>query len=476
MTAGLPGGNRNNNGNFNNAGNNGNWWSSSPNGSNAWNRNLNNNENVNRNNNNQRNGFSVRCVRDADTNCPGAVSLVHGTGDLFAEQVRETLLEGVFEAYYECRRNKRNKPDSLAFEWNLERELVELHESLLNFSYRPEPYRAFLVERPVLREVFAASFRDRVVHHWLMGLLNPHIEDILSPRCFACREGLGVHAGHRAIQSDLSKHPKGWVLKLDIRGFFMNIDRGLLHRRLSKDLKAWDLAGMDLWVQHVLRGLLVEDPLVGCMKRPHRRWKELPPDKSLFSTGEGKGLPIGNLTSQILANYFLNPLDQWLSRNGHFSAYGRYVDDFYLVHNSKDTLVGMIPEIRGFVHEHLGLQLHPKKIHLQPVAKGVLFLGAFHHHDHAKLSRRLKGNMWDCLEMLNGLAQMRHGHLTRADAEWAMPRVNSYLGLSGQVSARRWERKWLRGLDSSWWRVMRLSGQKMILARHLRRHTFSSHR
>ncbi len=171
LTAGLPGGNRNNNGNFNNAGNNGNWWSSSPNGSNAWNRNLNNNnENVNRNNNNQRNGFSVRCVRDADTNRPGAVSLAHGTGDLFAEPVREALLEGLFEAYYECRQNKRNKSDSLAFECNLERELVELHESLLGLSYRPEPYRAFLVERPVLREVFAASFRDRVVHHWLMAL------------------------------------------------------------------------------------------------------------------------------------------------------------------------------------------------------------------------------------------------------------------------------------------------------------------
>ena len=471
MTAGLPGGNRNNNnGNFNNAGNNGNWWSSSPNGSNAWNRNLNNNnENVNRNNNNQRNGFSVRCVRDADTNRPGAVSLACGTGDLFAEPVRQTLLEGVFGAYYECRRNKRNKSESLAFECNLERELVELHESLLNFSYRPEPYRAFLVERPVLREVFAASFRDRVVHHWLMALLNPQIEDILSPRCFACREGLGVHAGHRAIQLDLAAHPKGWVLKLDIRGFFMNIDREALHHRLSNDLKCWDLKDMDLWVQHVLRALLVENPLVGCVKHPHSRWKELPPDKSLFCTGEGKGLPIGNLTSQILANYFLNPLDQWLSRDCAFLSYGRYVDDFYLVHNSKAALVEMIPRIRAFVCDELGLQLHPKKIHLQPVVKGVLFLGAFHHHDHAKLSRRLKGNMWECLDELNGRAESRRGKLSKADVDWALPKVNSYLGLAGQLSARRWERKWLQELHPSWWQVMRVSGQKMIRARHLQK-------
>ena len=103
------------------------------------------------------------------------------------------------------------------------------------------------------------------------------------------------------------------------------------------------------------------------------------------------------------------------------------------------------------------------------MAKGVLFLGAFHHHDHAKLSRRLKGNMWDCLDELNGRAEGRQGKLSKADVEWALPKVNSYLGLSGQLSARRWERKWLKALHPSWWQVMRVSGQKVVAARLLRK-------
>ena len=474
LAAGLPGGNRNNNGNFNNAGNNGIWWSSSPNGSNAWNRNLNNNnENVNRNNNNPHNGFSVRCVRDADTNTPGAMNARHGTGDLFSEYASVALREGLFEAYYECRRNKRNKPDALAFEVDFERHVMDLHKELLNFTYRPEPYRAFLVERPVLREVFAASFRDRVVHHWVMGLLNPFIEEMLAPRCFACRKGLGVHAGHRAIQEGLAAHPNGWVLKLDIRGFFMNIDRALLHRKLKSDIQSWDLQGMDLQVQHVLHGLLSVDPIEGASKQPHRRWRELPQDKSLFSTSPGCGLPIGNLTSQILANYFLNPLDRWIQEECGMIHYGRYVDDFFLVHDSKEALMDLVPRVRWFLRSELGLSLHPRKVHLQPVRSGVLFLGAFHHHDHAKLSRRLKGNMWSCLNEMNQRAQERKGKLSISDAQWALPKMNSYLGLSGQLAARRWEGKWLKSLDAEWWQVLRLSGQRMVIARHCRRVTES---
>ena len=461
LTAGLPGGNRNTNGNFNNAGNNGNWWSSSPSGSNAWNRNLNNdNPNVNRNNNNQRNGFSVRCLRDADTKIPCLVS--HGTGDLFALHADDRLLEGIFEAYYECRKNKRNKAEPLAFELNFESELLDLHEELLTFQYTPAPYRAFLVERPVLREVFAARFKDRVVHHWLMGLLNPHIEALLSDRCFACRKGLGVHAGHRAIQSDLAECPEGWVLKLDVRGFFMSIDRERLFKRLTRDMKHWNQNGLELWVQHVLRRLLLANPLKGCIQRPHHRWSELPQDKSLLRAPAGFGLPIGNLTSQIFANYFLNPLDQWIQGELGFHRYGRYVDDFYIVHRPKSTLRALIPATREFLSESLGLKLHPHKIYLQPVAKGVPFLGAFHHMDHAKLTPRLKGNMWRCLEEVNLHAQSAIGPLDKTHAAWAIPRLNSYLGLCSKLSARRWERKWLKSFDPKWWKILRFSRGKMI--------------
>jgi hypothetical protein len=248
----------------------------------------------------------------------------------------------------------------------------------------------------------------------------------------------------------------------------MNIDRALLRSRLLKDLRGWDLQGMELWVQHVLHGLLAVDPILGATKHTHRRWGELPSDKSLFKTNAGCGLPIGNLTSQILANYFLNPLDRWIQEECGMNHYGRYVDDFFLIQESKEELMNLVPRVRGFLRSELGLTLHPRKVHLQPVRNGVLFLGAFHHHDHAKLSHRLKGNMWTCMNELNSRASQRGHVLTLDDSKWALPRLNSYLGLTGKLAAGRWEKKWLRSMHPGWWRFLRLSGNKIVIAkRHL---------
>ena len=173
----LPGGYRNNNGNFNNVANNGNWWSATENNaSNAWNRNLNhNNENLNRNNNNKRLGLSVRLLRDLGWNAVRCAGVRSCTAFFtFQEQCRlamldenqkETFVTDLFSAYFCARKNKRNTLNALAFEKHLESNLFSLAEEILGGEYTVSPSICFIVDRPVKREIFAADFLDRVVHH-----------------------------------------------------------------------------------------------------------------------------------------------------------------------------------------------------------------------------------------------------------------------------------------------------------------------
>jgi len=180
----LPGGNRNNNGTFNNIGNNGNWWSATENdATNAWNRNLNyNNINVNRNNNNKKYGFSVRCVRDLKENipmqykdCMGFIQTMYQL-KLFETINKDKIVLDLFQAYFDARKNKRNTINALAFEKHLEANIFELCEEILENHYIPKPSICFIVNNPVKREIFAADFRDRVVHHFIFNYISPIFE------------------------------------------------------------------------------------------------------------------------------------------------------------------------------------------------------------------------------------------------------------------------------------------------------------
>ena len=362
---GLPAAGNRNGSNFNNAGDNGNYWSSTPNDSeNANYLNFNSN-NVNpQNNNNRYNGYSVRLAQTPS---------------------QDALLAELFLSYYAARSGKRNTWAQVHFERNLIPNLMQLYREIVSRTYRVGRSMCFIIERPVKREVFAASFRDRIVHHLLYRYLAPVFEPRFIHDSYSCREGKGTLFGIRRlehhIRSASCNHTRpAWVLKLDLLGYFMHIDRARLYdivltglRSRGKHLEA-DFPVME----HLLRQVIFNDPVRGCYRKGAiRSWNGLPPSKSLFHAREGCGLPIGNLTSQLFSNIYLNEFDHFVKRELHCRHYGRYVDDFFVVGTDPQCLLALIPRLAAFLDARLGLSIHPRKIVLRRVSEGVPFLGAY---------------------------------------------------------------------------------------------------
>jgi len=400
LVAALPGGNGNSDGSFNNVGNNGNWWSSTENNANnAYNRNMNyNNENVNRNNNNKSNLQSVRCLQHCD-----------GGGGKPASSI---LLE-LHKAYMDARRHKRNTINQLKFERRLEAELLSLERELSSRTYEIKPSVCFINELPVKREIIAADFRDRVVHHFLYNRIYHIFDKLFIYDSYSCRVGKGTLFGVKRVQKFL-KSPALWVLRLDIKGFFMSINREILFNLVVKGLDK-NLQDLDLYL---IRKIVFNEPLKNAVfKSPPSAWADLPKDKSLKFSAHNCGLPIGNLTSQMFANVYLNPLDHFIKRNLKMKCYGRYVDDMVLIHGSKQILLKAISQIREFLSKDLKLTLHPRKIRLQQAAKGFDFLGTHILPFHLLPGKRIAGNFRECI------------FSPLPNPEKQAQRVQSYLGL-----------------------------------------------
>jgi len=388
----LPGGNRNSNGNFNNAGNNGNWWTATDNdGSNAYNRNMNyNNDNVNENNNNDKsNGYSVRCVKD----CAGG-----------GRQSASPLFLELRKAYMDARRHKRSTINQLKFERNLESELLLLERELSERAYELRPSVCFINELPIKREIIAADFRDRVVHHLLYNRIYPVFDKKFIYDSYSCRVGkgtlFGINRARRFLRSCGSSGGEVWVLRLDIRGYFMAINRELLFKLIMGGLgkrEFDDSENMDL-TGFLIRKTVFNNPLKNARFRsPSSAWDDLPKDKSLMNSAANCGLPIGNLTSQLFANIYLSPLDHFIKREMKIKYYGRYVDDMLLIHRDKSVLSGAVSRIREFLSKKLNLTLHPRKIKLQSADKGFAFLGMYIYPDRVVAGRRIAENFKNCL-------------------------------------------------------------------------------
>lgn len=349
----------------------------------------------------------------------------------------ELTIEEVFTAYFDCRRTKRYSSGALSFESNYEENLVRLYSELRSRKWRCGKSTCFIVTKPVRREIFAAPFRDRIVHHILINRINPCLERYFIRDSYACRKRKGTfHAIKRLEHFIRSETQNGktnaYVLKLDIKGFFMNIDKSLLYERLSAflDEKYLPLAGDgDIsFEKYLLREIIFNDPSKNCVRRsPLCEWNELPQDKSLFTARDGCGLPIGNLTSQVLANFYLSSLDHFAKHTLGLECYVRYVDDFVIVHKDKRFLRKLIPVFRGFLSGNLHLCLHPKKIYLQPCANGVQFLGAFIKPAYTVCSRRVKNSFAESLKRHARLAEDRRP--SKEEREQFRSSVNSYLGI-----------------------------------------------
>lgn len=397
------------------------YWSSTENNSNnAYKVNF---GNGNTNNNNKNNSNCVRAVRD------------FWQIDLFHQPIP---LSDFYLAYGECRKNKRNTVNALSFEIDYEKNLQDLFNEVNSGNYQPRRSVAFIVNQPVKREVFAADFRDRIIHHLLYLKLNAAFERTFIYDSYSCRVGKGTHFAIRRVDHFIRSCSRNYtqdcyVLKLDISGFFMSIDRSLLWRMISDFIDKNYSCKDYLVVKDLAYKTILDNPAEGCIiKGTASDWVGLPPSKSLFHSPRGYGLPIGNLTSQVFANYYMNGFDHFVKHNLHIRYYGRYVDDIIIVHESKEYLQSLIPVLSDFLLRELNLKLNPKKIYLQHYSKGIKYLGCVIKPYRIYISNRTKGNFYWSIEHFNQKA----GKFVKSKngIQRFRSSVNSYLGLLSHYS------------------------------------------
>src|SRR5271167_2551342 len=267
--------------------------------------------------------------------------------------------EALLHAAEQARKGKRFRPAVAAFHFDQERALWKLHEELTAKTYRPGAYRSFFIYEPKKRQISAAPYRDRVVHHALVSVLEPIYERSFIADSYACRKGKGTHAAVKRCQQFARRFR--YVLKAYIQKFFPSLDHEILKGLVARKIKDKDV----LW----LVGQIIDH------SNPQEEVVNYFPGDDLFTPGERqRGIPIGNQTSQFFANVYLDPLDHFVKERLGIKGYVRYVDDFLLFSDDKSHLADVREQIRDFL-VRLRLLLHQTKNVIFPVKDGIRFLG-----------------------------------------------------------------------------------------------------
>jgi retron-type reverse transcriptase len=296
--------------------------------------------------------------------------------------------ENLLEAWREFVRGKRGKRDVQEFSLSLMDNIFSLRDDLINHTYEHGGYQAFNISDPKPRNIHKASVRDRLLHRALYRKLYPFFDRIFISDSYSCRINKGTHKSVNRFRSLAYKVGKNntktcWVLKCDIRKFFASVNHGILLEILKQYMPDKNI----LWIL----GKVIE---------------------SFNSTKPGTGLPLGNLTSQLLVNIYMNEFDQFIKHKLKAKFYVRYADDFVIFSESRKWLELKIPAIRNFLSGKLILELHPKKLFIKTVASGVDFLGWINFSDHRVLRTATKKRM-----------------MKRIDKSPKSETINSYLGL-----------------------------------------------
>ena len=384
---------------------------------------------------------------------------------LFEIQDKEKILTDLFQAYFDVRTNKRNTINALAFEKEFESNIFALFDEITNKIYNPKPSICFISNKPVKREIFAANFRDRVIHHFIYNYISPIFEKTFINDSFSCRKGKGTHYGIRRIDHFIRSCSENYskdcyILKLDIKGYFMAMDRKLLFDKVKTTLlNNKRKIDFDLpLIFYLLEKTIYNDPTKNCIiKGKKSDWIGLPKTKSLFYAKSNCGLPIGNLTSQLFGNIYLDDFDHFVKRHLQIRYYGRYVDDFILVHRDKKYLTSLIPMMKEHLMEKLYLELHPNKIYLQHFSKGVKYLGAVLKPYRLYIANRTKGNFFEAIEKQNKIA--RDHKPSREEQEKFLSSMNSYLGIMKHYKTCHIRKQHVfKNLSAWWWNYVYLSG------------------
>ena len=261
-------------------------------------------------------------------------------------------IENLFQAWEEFKKGKHGKHDIQILELHLEDNIFDLHHRLKNKTYRHGTYKDFYVNDPKRRHIHKSNATDRVLHHLLYKHLYQIYDKTFICDSYSCRTGKGTHKAVRRLETfaRIVSHNytrECWALKLDIKKFFDSIDHNILKNLLYKKVKDQNISN------------LIDEVI----------------DSFHSEAGSGKGIPLGNLTSQIFANIYLNELDQFIKRDLKIKYYLRYADDFTIINTDVGKLNSYLVSIVDFLKDQLKLELHPNKISLRKLKWGIDFCG-----------------------------------------------------------------------------------------------------
>ena len=421
-----------------------NHWSVTENNSNnSWNVNFNNGNTNNNNKNNSNVGRAVSALGE------------------------EELVSWI-EASDDCCRNKKTSRQCTLYRIHMEETLPMLALMVKNHEYEPQVSECFVVKFPKLREIFAAHFLDRIVQHWIILRIEPLLEELFvecGDVSFNCRKGYGtlravkfLEAGMKRVSCNYTKDAH--VGRLDLLSFFMSINKDLLWNRL-RDFIVKHYQGSDkdtlLWVSEVT---VKHRPQDNCVRKGDLSlWYKLPKHKSLFCMN---GMAIGNITSQILANFLLSEFDrwavQWCKERG--GCYVRFVDDMVIVLPHKEDVLLFYQLAKAFLEGRLCLTLHPDKVYVQHVSKGVAFVGSVIKPGRTYLSNRTVGRMYDMLSRMEHqcrrVSRRKVSVEQCTELEHGVGSCNSYMGFMVHHHSYGLRRK-MFGALKSFWKVAYLS-------------------
>lgn len=316
----------------------------------------------------------------------------------------EKTYRRLLECHIKARRRKRKTKDEHHFEINLFENLYQLAKDIVNFAYAPSPGIAFITRKPVIREIFAAPYRDRIVHHLIYSMVEPYWEKHFILYSCSCRKNKGtlfaIKSVEKFIRRTTNNHQNSAVVfKYDLSGYFMSLPRKKLLQRAIRGLKAQyqgKTSSFDYrMLKYLWRKVILHDATIGVQLRGNiKDWNDLPRNKSLFFQPKGQGIVIGNLTSQLLSNIYLNDFDHYMSNLLPGCFYIRYVDDFMLIVDSKySERIKQSQDLWQKELVRLNLRINMKKTYHQTVDKGIAFLGVVIFPHHTVIGKRLKKNM-----------------------------------------------------------------------------------
>jgi len=284
-------------------------------------------------------------------------------------------VENLLLAWQEFLKGKKSRKDVQEFQLHLMKNIFELHLDLKNKNYKHSKYQKFNVSDPKPREINKAKVRDRLLHHAIYQKLYPYFDNKFIFDSYSCRNGKGTHKAINQFKKFAGKVSKNhtktcWVLKCDIKKFFANINHQVLKDILFKNIKDKDIFNLIVIII----------------------------DSFETKKGCGFGLPLGNLTSQLLVNIYMNEFDQFVKHKLKVKYYIRYADDFVFLSQDKNELEKLIPHIEKFLDKRLKLRIHPNKIYIKTYASGVDFLGWVNFNDHRVLRDKTKKRIFNNLE------------------------------------------------------------------------------